>query len=435
MKPPRIARRTPRAASSVSPGSRTLAGRQATLRGQSPARLNLPRSSRSRTAPSAHCIALPRHTPPRRSTGLPNPELVPAAAPLSDGVSPEVQSTSFTPDSIQAVPEGIPQGWRRVDDGTTPTPEELQRFGPVAILRRNLDLWTLVCSALRIPWKLGGSGLERGLYVPEAYEHITRRHLAEVAAEGRFTQAPPHPPARRNIHWAMLVLFSLVFWFGVVDRWWTNGAGWPASRWIELGALDTWRTLHGEPYRALTALTLHTDVEHLFANILFGSPFFVLLCRRTGVGPAAALTLLAGTLGNLANAFYRQAGHVSLGFSTALFGVVGLYAAIMAADETLHALHYRSVAPRLLFRGIRRALIFLGAGVAVLAMLGADPSAKTDYAAHIFGLLAGILTGLTARLLHTILPAPSRRGEAAWGIGALLAAACAWLWAILPALH
>ena len=431
MRPLLAARRAPRAAASVPPEPHTPAGQRPARRGQAPVRRRAP-CSLVPSAPERRSPASFRR-PAMRSADLPEaaaPETPPAGAlPCESHGTPSASA----PDPI--LPDGIPPGWQRVDDGTAPSQEDLQRFGAAGLHRRRLDLWVLVCSALRIPWKLGGSGLERSLYVPEAYEHAARQHLAEVAAEGRFAQAPPHPPARRNIHWAVLTLFILVVWFGVVDRWWTGGAGWPPSRWIELGALDTWRTLHGEPYRALTALTLHADVEHLFANILFGSPFFILLCRRTGVGPAVALTLLAGTLGNLANALYRQSGHVSLGFSTSLFGVVGLYAALMAADEILHALHYRTVAPRLLLRGLRRALIFLGAGVAVLAMLGADPSAKTDYAAHIFGLLAGVLTGLTARLLRAILPAPSRRGEMALGLGALLAMAGAWLWAVLPALR
>ncbi len=433
MKPLRIVRRAPRTTTStVPPGPCPPAGRQSAQNRQGPIRPRTRPALLLRPAPAGR-TTLPRRTVGRQaepSNTLPAPDTaLPALSVPSDTQAP----SCISPPPV--LPDGIPAGWRRIDDGTIPSPEDLQRFGPLVIHRRNLDLWTLVCSALRIPWKLGGSGLERGLYVPEAYEQTARQHLEEVAAEGRFVQSPPHPPARRNIHWAMLTLFSLVVWFGVVDRWWTGGIGWPASRWVELGALDTWRTLHGEPYRALTALTLHADAEHLFANILFGSPFFVLLCRRTGVGPATALTLLAGTLGNLANALYRQGGHVSLGFSTALFGVVGVYAALMAADEVQHALRYRTVAPRLLFRGLRRALVFLGAGVAVLAMLGADPSAKTDYAAHIFGLLAGILTGMTARILRGVFPAPSRRAETACGLGALLAVVCAWLWALLPAVR
>ena len=429
MRPLRITRRAPRATSAApSESAQAPTEQHSVQRRQPPVRRRTLHSS-AQAVPSRRDTAMFRRpaTPP---SILPKTSSAPYADTRSVAEPEEEQATSSS-----ALPEGIPPGWRRVDDGTTPSQEELQRFGAATLHRRRLDLWTLVCSALRIPWKLGGAGLERGLYVPEAYEHTTRQHLAEVAAEGRFTQTPQHPPARRNIHWAILTLFILIAWFGVVDRWWTGGAGWPASRWIELGALNAWRTLHGEPYRALTALTLHADVEHLFANILFGAPFFILLCRRTGVGPAVALTLLSGTLGNLADALYRQSGHVSLGFSTALFGVVGLYAALMAADEILHALRYRTVAPRLLLRGLRRALLFLGAGVAVLAMLGADPSAKTDYAAHIFGLLAGILTGLAARSLRAILPAPSTRGEVACGLGALLTITCAWLWAVLPALR
>ena len=196
MKPLRIVRRAPRATAAVPPEPCAPAEQHAPRRGLSSLRQRVSRSPIPAPG-SVHRKAsrLSRHLT-HRSAGfietlsVPDTDL-PFAVP-----SATTQDTS----SVPPLPEGIPSGWQRVDDGTVPSPDELQRFGPVVLHRRNLDLWTLVCSALRIPWKLGGSGLERGLYVPETYAQTTRQHLAEVAAEGRFAQTPARPPARRNIH-------------------------------------------------------------------------------------------------------------------------------------------------------------------------------------------------------------------------------------------
>jgi membrane associated rhomboid family serine protease len=110
----------------------------------------------------------------------------------------------------------------------------------------------------------------------------------------------------------------------------------------------------------------------------------MLLARRIGFGLMLAATLFSGMLGNFANALYRDPGYASLGFSTAMFSVVGL----LCADLI--------VRPHL--RGLKRILIPLAAGVAFLAMLGAEGK-NIDYAAHIFGLGSGFLVGLAVSSL------------------------------------
>lgn len=109
-----------------------------------------------------------------------------------------------------------------------------------------------------------------------------------------------------------------------------------ADLWKEAGALDVGRVLrNGEYWRCITALTLHADAQHFFGNLLFGGLLLGLTARRMGLGLALLLTVSAGTLGNALNVLYRPPDHVSLGFSTAVFGLAGILGADAALREGL----------------------------------------------------------------------------------------------------
>ena len=100
---------------------------------------------------------------------------------------------------------------------------------------------------------------------------------------------------------------------------------------------------------------------------LFGAPFLILLCRRVGLGLGLFLILLAGTFGNALNAWYRPAGHISLGFSTALFGTVGVLSGFMALQGW--GSRTQSDTGKLSWR---RGILLLAAGTGILAMLGTE---------------------------------------------------------------
>ena len=70
---------------------------------------------------------------------------------------------------------------------------------------------------------------------------------------------------------------------------------------------------------------------------------------------------------------------------------------------------------------MRQAVLPLAVGVGVLAMLGAEGGA-TDYGAHIFGLVAGLVLGGAAGLARM----PARRAGAGAGALALLLVVLAW---------
>ncbi|MCP5042657.1 MAG: rhomboid family intramembrane serine protease [bacterium] len=184
-----------------------------------------------------------------------------------------------------------------------------------------------------------------------------------------------------------------------------------------LGSANAWEILHGEIWRIVTALTLHSDLQHVLANTLIGGLFLASLAGRIGAGTALLAALSSGALGNLANAIHHQTGHNSIGASTAVFGVVGLLCGIEAWRRKRLALPWQG------------AWVPIGAGAALLAMLGAG-GGDVDYGAHICGLVAGIALGWFGAPRWSAGPSGScvqaRHGAAALGMIALSWCA-AWL--------
>ena len=256
------------------------------------------------------------------------------------------------------------------------------------------DLWITILASRNIPYLLTGRGNKLRLYVPALLERQARSELEAVLAESRRPRpAYVEPPTHNNAHWVLSVLLLLILWHGVRMHWGFLAhlpglPDLPSEEWSRLGSLDVFRVKAlGEWYRCVTALTLHADSQHLFGNVLFGAPFLILLCRRVGLGLGLFLILLAGTFGNALNAWYRPAGHISLGFSTALFGTVGVLSGFMALQGW--GSRTQSDTGKLSWR---RGILLLAAGTGILAMLGTEGS-NTDYAAHLFGLLSGFIVG------------------------------------------
>ena len=281
----------------------------------------------------------------------------------------------------------------------------------------------MILASRGIPYRTGGRRRLR-VYVPALLERLARAELAAVAAETRENISPIPVPAYPNAHWTLFLLLLLVLWHGIRMGWSFPGTvpGLPSltpADWLKRGAVDVFQVFYEhEWYRWMTALTLHADSEHLFSNVLFGAPFLILLFRRTGLGVGLVLVLLAGTLGNMLNVLYRPADHVSLGFSTALFGTVGALSGILTLPGTAGNREARRLS-------WRRGLMLLAAGAAVLAMLGTE-GARTDYAAHLFGLLSGFCTGGIAALLIRRFGEPSPGAQWASGILALGALIFCW---------
>lgn len=274
-------------------------------------------------------------------------------------------------------------------------PPRMQLVGPVRDGRK-LAEWSLVLKSLGV--EHGISSREDGWYFLVDVDALPRvqRALREYEDENR--DWPPRRAARDRMAYepssALVVGWSVVLAIAFA----ASGPVFGRSRWFEVGVAETARIMRGEVWRAITALTLHADGQHLLGNVLIGGAFLWFASRRLGAGRAAFFTLLAGTLGNLANALLHNIQHQphgSIGASTAVFATVGLLVGTQVRSDAA--------------RGVRtwreRAAPWVG-GAVLLGMLGA--SAQSDLWAHLFGLLAGVLLGLV------VARGPSRADGRGW---------------------
>ncbi|MBI1737568.1 MAG: rhomboid family intramembrane serine protease [Candidatus Rokubacteria bacterium] len=184
------------------------------------------------------------------------------------------------------------------------------------------------------------------------------------------------PPAGTPYPWmsGVTVALALLGAFGVT--------GPPAgSRWFERGAAIAGRIVADEPWRAVTALTLHVDAVHVLGNAVASAVLVPPLVQRLGVGVAVWLMLVAGVLGNALSAVVHAPDHVAIGASTATFGVIGALAAIRLAPPK------RDVPTR-------RGWVVIAASILLLVFLGTARTA--DVIAHAAGLVAGLGLGFGA---------------------------------------
>jgi len=189
-----------------------------------------------------------------------------------------------------------------------------------------------------------------------------------------------------------------------------------AADWLGAGALESKTGGGGEWWRAVTALTLHLDQEHLLGNLLFGIAIGGLAGRMFGPGLAWLGILLSGAAANSIDMWISPAGHRAVGASTAVFAALGLLAGFGWGDR--HGLRER--------RLYRWGPLF--AGVCLLALLGAGTE-HVDVLGHLLGFMTGTALGwffARARLPHS-------RGAALQitsGVLALSLVAAAWILAL-----
>jgi membrane associated rhomboid family serine protease len=160
----------------------------------------------------------------------------------------------------------------------------------------------------------------------------------------------------------------------------------------------------------VTALTLHADAAHLLGNAVGCAVFVTAVLRLLGPGLGGWLVLLAGAGGNALNALVHGARHSSIGFSTAVFGAIGILGGLQFGRK----------------RGQRRAWLAIAGALGLLAMLGT--SERTDILAHLFGLLVGLVLGLAAGVAVPRPPGAAAQWTLAAGAVAVLAGS--WLLAV-----
>jgi rhomboid protease GluP len=165
----------------------------------------------------------------------------------------------------------------------------------------------------------------------------------------------------------------------------------PTVPWFERGSADADRIMHGELWRAVTALTLHSDIVHALANSVGVAVFFGAVFGILGSGLGSALVLLAGAGGNLANAVLHGSPHLSVGASTSVFAAVGALGGLGMLRRRRHGTHKR------------RAWMPIAAALALLAMLGSGGE-RVDVWAHLCGLLLGGASGILIGLISPNAP-------------------------------
>ena len=245
------------------------------------------------------------------------------------------------------------------------------------------DAWALVLESQGIPNHLhpgpGGAGLVLWVTEPERAraERLLIVHDRERRAEAATVYRPPPDQGRSAAGLAMVAVLAAFYWVaGGRDD------GDP-GRWFREGTAVAERILGREPFRAVTALTLHADLAHLFGNAVATLIFVTAAGRWLGSGLALLATLGAGTLGNLLVAISHGHHHSSVGASTATFGALGLLGGLQIIRWTR---------PGHGWSGRRQAMAVIAACLGVFAMLGVGE--RSDVRAHIFGLGFGVLLGM-----------------------------------------
>lgn len=305
-------------------------------------------------------------------------------------------------DEQNTSPESL---WKQVFPGTA-----------ASLTKSRVRTWALVLDSRSIPCSIETDGAGWYLLVPAHHLESARREL-QLFEEANQSWPPALPAARQLIE-NTLPTVSVLLLLATFHNLTLVGLSVPERGILdlyELGAAHAASIRSGQLWQCVTALTLHVGPVHLLGNLTIGGTFIILLCRELGSGLAWSLLLASGTLGNLLNAWVQSPAHRSVGASTAVFGAVG----ILAAISTVRYRHHLQ----------RRWFIPVAAGMALLAVLGTEGKG-TDLGAHLFGFCFGVLFGTMAEFLV------GRYGRPGGLLNALLAllsggvVVAAWWWAL-----
>jgi rhomboid protease GluP len=246
------------------------------------------------------------------------------------------------------------------------------------------------------------------LLVHRAYDEISRYSAERSLPRSTTNRIEPFSGAAIGAIGYVLVLLATAYCAGI---------GLFGADWLSLGALDA--AAGREWWRALTALTLHLDQEHLMGNLLFGVVAGIAAGRLLGPGVAWASILGAGALANYVEILIAPAAHRAVGASTAVFAALGMLAGLAWRQRlTLRERRWYRWAP-------------LIAGVCLLTLLGAG-NAHVDVLGHALGFLFGVGIGW----VYARTGVPRNRGkrlQIAAGAGAAVLVCAAWLLALSPA--
>jgi len=239
----------------------------------------------------------------------------------------------------------------------------------------------------------------------QAYDEI-KRYSAERSVPRRLPVLfVPYSGAAIGAVGYVLILLFTAYCAGIA----LFGVDWLSAGALDAGAGREW-------WRALTALTLHVDQEHLLGNLLFGVFAGIAAGRLLGPGVAWAGILAAATLANLVEILIAPPTHRAVGASTAVFAALGMVAGLAWRQRlTLRERSWYALAPLL-------------AGICLLTLLGAG-TAHVDVLGHALGFIFGVAVGWM--FVRANIPRDrGRRWQIAAGAGAVLSLCAAWLLAL-----
>ncbi len=236
------------------------------------------------------------------------------------------------------------------------------------------DLWSLVLSSVAIPHVVGTSRGEYALWLTHDKIHAAQHQIFLYEEENR-PRLDSKERYRDKAHFrppTLLIMGLFVLFFYKTGAWQDH------SLWFSQGSVNREAILADQEWwRLATALTLHADVVHLAGNMVLGGAIIHLLCKVLGTGLGWTLIFAAGISGNFLNVILHRSQHLSVGFSTAVFGAVGISCGL----EIIRRRRWQGV------------LLALGAGLGLLAMLGTGGE-RVDLGAHFWGFTVGVVLGI-----------------------------------------
>lgn len=245
----------------------------------------------------------------------------------------------------------------------------------------------LVLASARIPYQIVNEADSCALIVPAEFSARAMEQLIQYDDEN----PPLSPPRKVTIEYQNAVPGLIAYALTICGIAVLAGAAVFGADWYAAGRVDGVLIRAGEWWRSITALTLHSGLQHLAGNLIFGTLFGLFAGRLLGPGVAWLSIVLAGASGNILNTLLLESAHRSVGASTAVFAALGLVAGyvwrgkLVAQDRW----PYR-VGP-------------IVGGLALLMYTGTGGE-NTDIGAHLMGFLCGfgggmLLSSVRGRLL------------------------------------
>lgn len=251
-----------------------------------------------------------------------------------------------------------------------------------------LNVYSLVLSAADVTHRIEYIGAnEIAIYVAETK---VEKALYELAAYDHENIHWPYIPPRQTFE-PIFKAMSLIVITCLALLYYKTGEWSDKSIWFAKGAGDSVQILKNHEYfRLITSLSLHADLVHLLSNCILGGAVLHFFLNILGNGIGLTMLTVTATLATYINVIVHGPGHHFVGFSTAIFAVIGMLSTIsftFKSDETRGTV-YSFIMPVM-------------AGLALLAFLGSS-GARTDLGAHLFGLLCGLLAGNIVRFRYFI---------------------------------